>query len=287
MSGAPQTPPPLSPHAAMAALPAELEELIGLPPFAECLASLEIASLQDFAETFDVEEGHDKTLRDALAGLPDKPKKKRIVKARSIRKLNELITRLNIFEEFDENGDGALSREEVAQIPHDRVVAKAGRTLAEAFDSMDVDGDGLLCFVEFFEGVKLVDSEGTPPASPQTPSSAGSATPGRSPVGGRTPGSAEPEPEATIHLWIKAPDGGTLRVVAENGLATTVAQMRAKVADTSGLDVSACRLIFAGKELEDRMSLADYNCEHASELNLILRVEEEDTSVDKEAERQV
>ena len=44
--------------------------------------------------------------------MPEKPKKKRILKARSIRKLNELITRLAIFEEFDENGDGALSRED-------------------------------------------------------------------------------------------------------------------------------------------------------------------------------
>ena len=55
----------------MAAWPAELEELVGLPPFAECLISLEIASLQDFAETFDAEEGHDKVLREALDSLPD------------------------------------------------------------------------------------------------------------------------------------------------------------------------------------------------------------------------
>ena len=89
-----------------------------------------------------------------------------------------------------------------------------------------------------------------------------------------------------IQLWVKTADGA-LSVIADRGRATTVAQMRAKVADTSGLDVSACRLIFAGKELEDSMSLADYNCEHASELNLILRVEEEDTSVDKEAQQQV
>ena len=34
------------------------------------------------------------------------------------------------------------------------------------------------------------------------------------------------------------------------------------------------------------MSLADYSCENASELHLILRVEEDDTSVDREAEQQ-
>ena len=96
----------------MAAWPAELQELVGLPPFAECLAALEIASLQDFLETFDAEEGHDKTLREALVGLPDKPKKNRIIKARSNTALTNLLARLAIFEEFDENGDGALSRED-------------------------------------------------------------------------------------------------------------------------------------------------------------------------------
>ena len=141
----------------MAAWPAELEELIGLPPFAECLASLEIASLQDFLETFDAEEGHDKLLRDALAGLPDKPKKKRIIKARSNTALNDLLARLAIFEEVDQSGDGMLTLQEVAQLPPDRVVPKAGGTMSEAFHAMDSDDTGRLSFFEFFEGFKLVD----------------------------------------------------------------------------------------------------------------------------------
>ena len=91
---------------------------------------------------------------------------------------------------------------------------------------------------------------------------------------------------ATIQLWVKAPDGGALQVVAADGLATTVAQIRAMAADAADLDVSCCRLIFAGRELEDRMSLADYNCENASELHLILRVEEDDATADRDAERQ-
>eukprot|EP01045_Picozoa_sp_COSAG04_P025674 COSAG04_NODE_3413_length_2834_cov_2.395978_2_plen_140_part_01 len=139
----------------MAAWPAELRELVNLPPFAECLASLEIASLQDFAETFDAEEGHDKTLREALDSLPDKPKKKRIIKARSNNALTGLIARLAVFEEFDADGDGVLSLDEVAQIPPDRVVPKAGGTMAEAFDSMDTDNNRRLSFFEFFEGVNL------------------------------------------------------------------------------------------------------------------------------------
>ena len=69
-------------------------------------------TLQDFLETFDAEEGHDKTLREALVGLPDKPKKKRMVKARSNTALTNLLARLAIFEEFDANGDGMLSLDE-------------------------------------------------------------------------------------------------------------------------------------------------------------------------------
>ena len=48
-------------------------------------------------------------VRDALAGLPDKPKKKRILKARSIRKLNELITRCLLYTSPSPR-DGLLSR---------------------------------------------------------------------------------------------------------------------------------------------------------------------------------
>eukprot|EP01045_Picozoa_sp_COSAG04_P022090 COSAG04_NODE_2449_length_4101_cov_30.628333_2_plen_623_part_00 len=104
---------------------------------------------------------------------------------------------------------------------------------------------------------------------------------------------AQPEPEQAgkIQLWIKSGDGTTLSVTADHGLATTVAQMRAKVAGTKGVDPESCRLIFAGRELDDSLSLADYNCENASELNLILRVSEPepaeaDSSADVEAERQ-
>ena len=85
---------------------------------------------------------------------------------------------------------------------------------------------------------------------------------------------------APIQLWVKTADGA-LSVIADRGRATTVAQIRAKIAAMSGCDAAACRLIFAGRELEDSRSLADYDCENASELNLIIRVEEEDTSVVK------
>ena len=79
---------------------------------------------------------------------------------------------------------------------------------------------------------------------------------------------------------------GTRSVTADHGRATTVAQLRAKIAAMSGCDAAACRLIFAGRELEDSRSLADYECEDASALNLILRIEALG-SADTEAAEQV
>ena len=55
------------------------------------------------------------------------------------------------------NSDGVLSPQEVARIPADRIVPKAGGTLAEAFDAMDVDHNGRLSSFELFDGAKLVD----------------------------------------------------------------------------------------------------------------------------------
>jgi hypothetical protein len=45
------------------AWPMELRELVGLPAVGACLREIGIASLADFAENFDVDEGHDAKLR--------------------------------------------------------------------------------------------------------------------------------------------------------------------------------------------------------------------------------
>ena len=56
--------------AAEAAWPEALAELVGTECFAECLAALEIASLADLAETVDLEEGHDATMRAVIREQP-------------------------------------------------------------------------------------------------------------------------------------------------------------------------------------------------------------------------
>ena len=78
---------------------------------------------------------------------------------------------------------------------------------------------------------------------------------------------------APIQLWVRGADG-RLSITADGGRATTIAELRAKIAAASGADAAACRLIFAGRELEDSRCLADYDCQNASELNLVLRVED-------------
>ena len=109
--------------------------------------------------------------------------------------------------------------------------------------------------------------------------------------GGSAQGDALSAPADAIQLRVKT-SSGTISVTADHGLATTVAQMRAKIAAASSVDVAACRLIFAGQELADSMSLAEYNCQNNSELYLILRISEpavsdvDGSAADAEAERQ-
>jgi hypothetical protein len=92
----PQLPPTTSepePSPAAAELgtwPAELMELVSIPPFAACLASLEVSSLADFAECIDVDEGHDKQLQAVLEALPSKPRKKKLLRNRAQMKLADV-----------------------------------------------------------------------------------------------------------------------------------------------------------------------------------------------------
>eukprot|EP01052_Picozoa_sp_SAG31_P023998 SAG31_NODE_2014_length_6665_cov_2.737435_2_plen_1027_part_00 len=95
---------------------------------------------------------------------------------------------------------------------------------------------------------------------------------------------------AGIQLWVKTASG-PVSIIAENGTTTTVAEVRKVVASKTGQDETECRLIFAGRELDDSLTLADYDCEAASELYLILRANPleqavaADASVDPEAEQ--
>ena len=113
-----------------------------MPAFAACLADLEVGSLAEFGESVDLEEGHDKQMRAVLDALPNKPKKAKGLKNRCIRRLNELITALVIFDEADQDEDTLLSAEEVQAIPVDKAAAKSGAALSAVFEAADLDADG-------------------------------------------------------------------------------------------------------------------------------------------------
>ena len=168
-------PEPLAPAPAPAApagaWPVELSELVSIPSFVACLAGLEVNSLADFAESIDVDEGHDKQMQAVLDALPDKPRKKKLLRNRAQRQLADLLQRLALFIEYDSNEEGSLNRVDCLRIPAEEMQARSGGSVGERFDDIDADRDGLISFTELFEHTEVTPGEGLPPADAGPPES--------------------------------------------------------------------------------------------------------------------